>query len=318
MRLPRLIGWMFPMGLMGLAGAVASGQTDPSRPVRIVTSEIGGFNDLTARMIAQGLSGSLGQQVIVDNRGIIAIDIVAKAIPDGHTLLCYSNNFWLLPFLQDNFRYDPMKDFSAITLASTAPNILVVHPALAAGSVKELIALAKAKPGELNYGSGATGGAPHLSAELFKAMAGVDIVRINYKGSASTLNALIGGQVQLMFATPGSVDPQVKAGRLKALAVTSARPSALAPGLPTMAASGLPGYEASAILGIFAPARIPAPVVDRLNQEIVRVLKTPEVRQRFLNAGSEVVGSSAQELTAMMKSEMAKWGNVIKDAGIHD
>ena len=305
-------------GMMLLACAAVYGQAYPSRPIRIATSEIGGLNDLAARMIAQGLSPNIGQPVIVDNRGIIAIDIVAKAVPDGYTVLCFANNFWVLPFLQDNYPYDPIRDFAPITLAVTAPNILAVHPSVAANSVKDLIALAKAKPGVLNYGAGSTGGAPHLSAELFKAMAVVNIVRVNYKGTAQALNAVIGGEAQMIFATPGSVDPQAKAGRLRALAVTSAKPSALAPGLPTLSASGLPGYEASAILGIFAPARTPPAVVNKLSQEMVRVLNRPEVKERFLNAGSEVVASTPQELVAMMKTEVPKWAKVIKDAGIHE
>ena len=318
MQLSRTLCGLLLAGVTVVSGAAAYGQAFPSRPIRIATSEIGGINDLASRMIAQGLAGSIGQPVIVDNRGIIAIDIVAKATPDGHTLLCFANNFWVLPFLQDNYPYDPIRDFSPITLVVTAPNILAVNPAVAANSVKELVALATAKPGVLNYGAGATGGAPHLSAELFKAMAGVNIVRVNYKGTAQALNAVIGGEAQLIFATPGSVDPQAKAGRLRALAVTSAKPSALAPGLPTLSASGLPGYEASAILAVFAPARTPAAIVNKLSQEIVRVLNRPEVKERFLNAGSEVVASTPQELTAMMKVEVPKWAKVIKDAGIHE
>lgn len=194
MQLSRTLCSLLLAGVTVVSCAAAYGQAFPSRPIRIATSEIGGINDLASRMIAQGLAGSIGQPVIVDNRGIIAIDIVAKATPDGHTLLCFANNFWVLPFLQDNYPYDPIRDFSPITLVVTAPNILAVNPAVAATSVKELVALAKAKPGVLNYGAGATGGAPHLSAELFKAMAGVNIVRVNYKGTAQALNGVIGGE----------------------------------------------------------------------------------------------------------------------------
>ena len=314
----RAVAWMLSVALMVLNAALVSGQSYPSKPIRIVTSEIGGLNDLAARVIGQGLSTILGQQVIVDNRGITAIEIVAKAAPDGYTVLCFSNNFWLLPYLQDDVRYDPVRDFLPITLAATAPNILAVHPLVAANSVKELIALAKARPGELNYGSGATGGAPHLAAELFKAMAGIKVARINYKGTASALNALIGGQTQFMFATPSSVIPHVKSGRLKGLAVTSAEPTPLAPGLPTIAASGLPGYEALAILAIFAPVKTPAAIVSRLSQAMSQVLRVPEVKERFFNAGAVAVGSTPGELTQMMKSEMPKWSEIIKNAGIHD
>ena len=302
--------------VLGQNPTTSSGQGFPVRPVRIVTSAVGGLNDFASRLIAQGLSVSIGEQVIVDNRGVSSIDIVAKAAPDGHTVLCFANNFWLLPFMQDNVSYDPVRDFVPLTLAVTAPNLLAVHPSLPVNTVKQLIALAKARPGELNYGVGAAGGSPHLAAELFKSMARVDIMRIDYKGSGPSLTGLIAGEIQLMFATPGSVVPQVKAGKLKALAITSAQPSALTPGLPTVSASGLPGYEAIAVIALFAPAKTPTAIVNRLNQEMIRVLGRPEVKEKFINVGSEVVGSTPDELNTMMKTEIDKWGKLIKDAGI--
>ena len=291
---------------------------DPWRHVRIVTSQAGGLNDLTARVIAQALSGALGKQVIVDNRGAVAIDIVAKASPDGHTILCFANNFWLLPFLQDKVTFDPIKDFTPLTLAVTAPNVLAVHASVPASSVKELIAIARTRPGALNYGAGATAGTPHLAAELFKAMAGVNIVHIAYKGTGPALIALVGGETHMMFAVPGSVDPHVKGGRLKALAVTSRAPSALAPGLPTLWESGLPGYEATAMIALLAPAGTPAGIVTRLNQEIVKVLNLPDVKERLLAAGTEVAGSSPGQLTQVMKSEMPKWEKIIRQSGIKE
>ncbi|MBI3069132.1 MAG: tripartite tricarboxylate transporter substrate binding protein, partial [Betaproteobacteria bacterium] len=265
---------MFTLGMAVLGAGVASGQDYPNKPIRLVTAAPGGALDVAARLIARGLTGSLGQQVVVDNRGgsaVIAAEIVVKAPPDGYTLLFYASAVWLLPSLRDSVRYDPVRDFLPITLATRAPHILVVHPSVPVNSVKELIVLGKARPGELNYASGPTGSSIHRAAELFRAMAGVNIVRVPYKGSAQGLNDLIAGEVQLMFPTTASAMPHVKSDRLRALAVTSAEPSALAPGLPTVAASGVPGYEAVAMTGIWAPAKTPGAIIARLNQEIVRV-----------------------------------------------
>ena len=191
-----------------------------------------------------------------------------------------------------------------------------MHPSLPVKSVKELIALAKARPGALNYSSASTGSSTHLAGELFKFMAGVNIVHVAYKGTAPQISALISGEVQLTIVEEGSVEPHVKSGRLRALAVTSAEPSALAPGLPTVAASGLPGYEATGMIGIWAPAKTPGAIINRLNQEILRFLNLPEVKERFLNGGEEIVGSSPEQLAATIKSDGAKWGKVIKEAGI--
>jgi tripartite-type tricarboxylate transporter receptor subunit TctC len=214
--------------------------------------------------------------------------------------------------------YDPLKSFSPITLAGNSPNVLVTHPSLPVRSLKELIALAKARPGELNYGSGSTGSPSHLAAELFKAMAGVNIVRIPYKGTGPAVNALVGGQVQLMFVSPTSVAPHVKAGRLRGLAVTAAQPSALAPGLPTVSGAGLTGYESTSSFGVLAPAYTPAAIINWLNQEIVQVLTGAEAKERLFSAGVEPVGNSADAFAALIKSDMAKWGKLIKAAGIRD
>jgi tripartite-type tricarboxylate transporter receptor subunit TctC len=315
--MPGSVVWMFSVGLLVLGAGFASSQSYPNKPIRIVTIEAGGGGDLAARLIAQGLSGSLGQQVLVDNRGggVIAIEIVAKAPPDGYTLLLYGGTLWIGPLLQ-KVSWDPVRDFSPITLAVTFPNIVAVHPSMPVKSVKELTALAKARPGELNYGSGSIGASTHLAAELFKSMAGVNIVRVPYKGGGPATIALVTGEVQLMFATVGLVTPHVKSGRLRALAVTTAQPSALAPGLPTVAASGVPGYESASILGILAPAKTPEGIINRLNQEIVRALHRPEVKERLFSSGVETVGSSPVELAATMRAESAKWGKVVKEAGI--
>lgn len=318
MLLTRFAVGAFLVGLMAAGADVVSGQTYPNKPIRMVTSAAGGSADFAARLIAQGLTGDLGQQVVVDNRGgsvSTSVGIVAKAPPDGYTLLLYASSLWIAPLLQQ-VPYDPVRDFSPIILAASSPYILVVHPAVPATSVKELIALAKAKMGELNYGSSGLGTANHLAAELFNAMAGVNIVHVPYKGAGPALNALIGGQLQLMFPSAGSVTSHIKSGRLRALGVTSAEPSALAPGLPTVAASGVPGYESLLIMGIFAPAGVPAALIKRLNQEIVKVLQKADVKEKLFNSGVEAVGGSPEQLAVSVKSEMARLGKVIKDAGI--
>ena len=296
---------------------VALGQNFPSKPVRIVTAAPGGSSDLMARVLAQGLSASLGQQAIVENRtsGVVLGEIISKAPADGYTLLVTGNSFWLLPLLQEA-PYDPIRDTTALTLAVVTPNIVVVHPSLPVKSIKDLIALARSKPDALNYASGITGAITHLAAELFKNMANVRIVRIPYKGAGPAVIDLLGGQMQLMFATSSSVEAHTRTGRLRSLAVTSAAPSVLLPGLPTVAASGLPGYEAVTMTGALAPARMSAALVNRLNREMVQILNRPEFRSRLFDAGNEVVASSADEFLAAVKAEMTRMGKVIKDAGI--
>jgi tripartite-type tricarboxylate transporter receptor subunit TctC len=308
---------MFATGLLVVSAGLASGQNYPNKSVRMVTAEVGAAGDLVARSVAPGLSESFGQPVIVENRGgsgIIPIQTVAKALPDGYTLLVFGSALWLLPFIQD-VSYS-VRDFEPITLAVTTPLLLVVHPSLPVKSVNELIAFAKARPAALNYASGIAGSATHLPAELFKSMADVNIVRVAYKGGGPALTAVLGGEVQVMFATSSGAGPHVNSGRLRALAVTSAQPSALFPGLPTVAASGLPGYDAASIMCVFAPAMTPPTLVGRLNHEIVRILNKPDLKERFIRAGSEVVASSPEQLAAAMKADMARMGKVIKDAGI--
>jgi tripartite-type tricarboxylate transporter receptor subunit TctC len=304
------------------ASAPASAQSYPTKPIRVVTSAPGGGNDFTARAIAYSISGSLGQPWVVDNRGgaggAIAAELVARAPPDGYTLLVYASNIWIIPLLR-SVPYDPVKDLAPITWAARSPNTVVVHPSLPVKSLKELIALAKARPGQLMYGSAGTGATSHLSAELFKSMAKVDVLRVPYKANAPALNDLLSGQVQLMFSTASSVTPHVRSGRLRALAVTSAEPTALAPGLPTVAAAaGLPGYESISIYGVFAPAKTPEAIIRQLNQSIVAVLKQPDVREKFLNVGVETVGSTPEGFAAVIKADMARMSKVIKEAGIRD
>ena len=303
------------VGVMILAAGAVSAQDYPSKPIRIITSGVGGNSDFDTRQIAQGISGPLGQPVIVDNRTtFLAAEAVSKAPPDGYTLHVAGGTLWIAPLLQKT-PYE-VSDFSPISLIETQANIVIVHPSLPVKSIKELIALAKARPGELNYGSGATGGSTHLGVELFKSMAGVNVVRVAYKGSGPVIPALIGGEVQLTIQDVGSVVPHMKSGKVRALAVTSAEPSALVPGMPTVAASGLPGFEAIGLSGIFAPTKTPAAIINRLNQEIVRFLNRADVRERFLGFGEEVVASSPEQFAATIKSDVAKWSKLIKDAGI--
>ena len=292
-----------------------SAQDYPVKPIRIITSEAGSGGDFATRLIVQGMPG---RQFVVDNRNLVGIEMAAKAPPDGYTLLLHGTPVWLAQFMRDSVPWDTVRDFAPVTLVAQAPNVLAVHPSLPVKSVAGLIALARARPGDLNYGSGPGGAVSHLSAELLKLMTGVNIVRISYRGTGQAMLALLGGQVQVMFAAASASTPHFKAGKLRALAVTSAQPSALLPGLPTVAASGLPGYESILPFGMFAPVKTPAAIIDQLNRETVQALNTPQIKERLSNAGTEAVGSSPEQLAAMMKSEMAKWGKVIRDAGIRE
>ncbi len=315
--LPRLMTAASCSVCLVLGMAPALSQEYPSKPVRIVAPDAGGTGDFNARIIAQGLAPLLGQPVLVENRPgtIIAAQTVAKSPADGYTLFAIGSSFWIGVLMQD-MPYDPVRDFAPVTLTTTSPNVLVIHPSLPVKSVRELIALARARPGELNYAASGAGSSPHLAAELFKAMAGVDIARIPFKGAGPALNSLMGGEVQMMFATAGTVAPHMKSRRLRALAVSGAQPSALAPGVPTVAATGVPGYEAISIQAIFAPAKTSQGPIARLNQEIARVLAMPETKERLLKTGVEAAPGTPEQLAAVMKSEMARLGKVIRDAGI--
>lgn len=303
-----------------MAAASGSAQEYPSKTVRIVASEAGGSGDFVARLMAQGLTSSFGQQVVVDNRGggVIAGDVVAKSPPDGHTLLLYGNTLWLLPLMRKQMPYDPYRDFVPVTLAARAVNVLVVHPSLPVKSVKDLIALARARPGELNFSSAAPGTMNHLAAELFKSMTQTNIVRVSYRGSASALTAVMSGEVQLMFGAAAPVRPHIQAGRVKALAVSTATRSPSYPDLPTVAEAGVPGFEAVSAHGVFVPAKTPDSIGARLHQEIVRVLQRPESRERLAGIGAEPVGSTPAQFAAAIKDEVARMGKAIRDAGIQE
>jgi len=304
--------------LTAVSAGAASPQGYPSKPIRMIASGVGGAGDYTARLVATALTSRLGQQVIVDNRpgGLIPGEIVAKAEPDGQTVMLVGIVIWLSPFMRKTMPFDPVRDFAPITLAVTVPNVLVVHPKLRVDSVQDLTALAKQKPGALNYATSGMGNSNHIAGELFKAMAGVDIVQVNYRGAALALNDLLSGRVEMMFATATAAAPHVSSGRLKALAITSAEPSPLMPGLPTVAASGLPGYESGSTLGVFAPAATPKPIVNVLNREIVQFLHSPAAKEQFHRRGIQVVGSSPTEFATAIKTDMAVKGKVLRAAGI--
>jgi len=303
-----------------MAAGAGHAQDFPSKTVRIVASEAGGSGDFVARLVAQGLTSAVGQQVVVDNRGggVVAGDVVAKSPPDGYTLLLYGNTLWLLPLMRKQIPYDPYRDFAPVTQAARAVNVLVVHPSLPVKSVKDLIALARARPGDLNFSSAAPGTMNHLASELFKSMAKINIVRVSYRGSASALTAVMSGEVQMMFAAAAPARPHVQSGRVKALAVSTATRSPSYPDLPTVAEAGLPGFEAVSVHGIFVPVKTPESLVSRLNQEIVRVLQRPESRERLAGIGAEPVGSTPAQFAAAIKDEVARMGRIIREAGIQE
>ena len=305
--------------LFGVASAGAASY--PDRPIRLVVPfPPGGGSDITARTIAQKLGESLGQTIIADNRGgaggNIGTDIVAKSVPDGYTLvMALSGPFSINGSLMGKLPFDPLKDFALITLAGATPNLLVAHPALAANSVKELIALAKASPGKLNFASSGLGTPAQLAGELFNTMAGVKLVHVPYKGAAPALTDLLAGQVQMMFSTMPPALPQVKAGKLKAIAVTSAKRSLTTPELPTIAEAGLPGFEATTWYGMAAPAGTPKAIIARLNAEVIKVLHMPDVHERLLAQGTEASGTTPEAFAAFIKVETEKWAKVVKASG---
>lgn len=304
--------------LLFAAAGNAAAQSFPTKPLRMLTAEPGGGSDVAARIVAQGLTAALGQQVVVDNRvgGINIAMLAANAAPDGYTLLTYSNSLWLIPLMRNQTPYDPQRDYAPVSLIGGSVMVLVVHPSVAATSVKELITLIKSKPGEFNFATGPSGAVPHLAGELFKHMADLRITQVAYRGIGVAVTDVIGGRVQMMFPNASAALPHAKAGRLRALAVTSAQPSALAPGLPTLAESGLPGYVCSSYYATLAPAQTPPHIVKRLNQEMTAYLKRAEVRERFLAASAEIHAGSPQDLHAAMAGDITRFGKVVKAANI--
>ena len=305
-----------------MSAAADSSRTYPSKSIRLlVPVPPGGPNDILGRVMAAKLSEQMSQQVVIDNRGgaggIIGAELAARAAPDGYTLfLGGTASLAINPNLRKSLPYDAIKDFAAVSLIGTAPSLLAIHPTVAAKSVQDLIALAKAKPGTLNFASAGIGTPPHLAGELFNSMAGVKMVHIAYKGGGPALTELLAGQVGIYFSGISSVLPFVKDGKLRGIAVTSAKRTALMPDTPTVSESGLPGYEVGNWYAIVVPAATPKSIVTRLNGEILKALAVPEIRKRFIDLAADPLGSTPEELLKYHRSELDKWAKVIKSAGI--
>ena len=309
------------LALAWAATGFAQPSSYPDRPIKIIVPYTpGGFNDTLARTVGAKLQAAWGQPVLVENKPggatVIGIDAAAKAPADGYTLVITPFSFAVNPSIFKKLPYDATKDFAPITLAASTANLLVVNPSLPVKSVKELIALAKSKPGALNYASTGIGSSNQLSMEKFKQMAGVDITHVPYKGSAPARTDLIGGQVDVMFDNISNVLPLVKSGQLRAIAVTTPTPSAHVPGVPTVAESGVPGYEVGVWFGIAAPAGTPKPIVDKLNAEIVGILNMPDVKEKFAAQGVDVIASTPEQFASFVQDQIPKWAKVVHDAGI--
>ncbi len=299
----------------------AQGSDYPNRPVKFIIAQAPGGNaDFIARLVAAKLGEAMGQSFVTDNRpgagGIPATDATAKASPDGYTVLLTGSSFGLNPGLYTSLPYDPLKDLAPITMPSNAPNMVVLTQSLPARNIKELVDLARARPGELNFGSSANGGAGHLAGELLKMMASINMTHVPYKGAAPALIDLMAGRIQLSFATIPSVMGHVRSGKLRAIAVTSARRSGAAPELPTMIEAGYPGFEIGAWQGIFTTTGTPKPVIDRLNREIIKAMRAPDVLKRLADEGAEPVGNSPEEFAQWLRVEIPKWTQFIKTVGI--
>jgi tripartite-type tricarboxylate transporter receptor subunit TctC len=292
----------------------------PSRPIRVIVPFApGGGLDISTRLIGQKLTEKWSQNIVVDSRPgaatIVGTEIASKATPDGYTLLMITTTFAINPGLYPKLPYDPVRDFTPVTQLNFQPNVVVVAPSFAGNSVKDLIALAKAKPGELTFATPGAGSAPHLAAEMFQRAAGISMIHVPYKGIPPAVTDVIGGRVTMLFTTTISAAPHVNAGKLRAVAITSAKRQSSMPGVPTVGES-LPGYRAEAFQGMVVPARVPQAIVNKLSAEVARIVRLPDVAQRFQLDGAEPVGSTPKEFAAFLKAEMQKWSKVIKDAGI--
>jgi len=311
-------GWL---GAVLLPAEASAAEIYPNHAIRlIVPAPPGGASDIVGRMVAVNLGEGLGQQIVVDNRSgggqVIATELGARATPDGYTLLMVSAAFGINPGLLKKLPYDSLRDFAPISLVADSPLVFAAHPALGVSSIPELITLAKARPGRINYASSTPGTGGHLSVELLKWMAGIDLVHVPYKGAAQGLTELLGGQVQLTCTSPLSVLPHVKSGKLRGLATTGRSRSRVTPDLPTVAESGVPGFQSSLWYAILAPARTPQPVVNRLNLEAVKLVRLPAVRDQLLTQGADPIGSSPQELASFLRAEIDRWTKLIRQANI--
>jgi tripartite-type tricarboxylate transporter receptor subunit TctC len=315
-RLPPFV-FLLCWALVASAGA----QNYPAKAVRmIVPFAPGGGTDIIARLLAQELNQGWGQPVVVDNRGgsggIVGTELAAKAAPDGYTMMLCSLGFSYAPALYARLPYDAEKDFAPVSLVATQPFVYVVIPSLGAGSMKELIAMAKAKPGEIRYGSGGAGGSSHLGTELLRVMTGIELTHVPYKGTGPALTAMLAGEIHVQLIGISSVVPHMKSGRMRALAVSGGKRSPAAPEVPTVAESGVPGYAFDVWYGMLFPARVPPAIVGKVNADINRALKTPALAQRFAAVGLEPAGGTSGDFTRLMRAEIAKWRKVVKSAGI--
>ena len=306
---------------MLLASMLATAQPYPHKPVRMVVAQsVGGNADFVARAFAQRLSERLGQQLVVDNRpgagGTIAAEVVSRAAPDGYTVLLAPTAYGINPALYAKLPYDPQRDLAPISLLASSSAVVVVNPQLAARSVAELIALAKSQPGKLHYGSSGVAAANHLAGELFRSMAGIDIVHVPYKAATAALVDLTSGRIQLMFASPPSVMALVRSGKVRAIATAGVKRAAQLPDVPTVMESGLPGYQNTIWQALLAPARTPRPIVDRIYREVADIARQPELRERLQADGSEPIGSTPQELADHIAGEIARWTKVVKAIGL--
>jgi len=298
-----------------------SGQDYPTRPVRlIVPTAPGGGTDISARLIAPKLAEFLGQQVLVENRAggntSVGVEYVAKSPPDGYTLLMGISSIAINPHTQSKVPYDPIKDFAPISQVVVVPLILVSHPSLPVRSVKELIAFARPRPGQLNYGTGSVGSNPHLAMELFLSMARLKVVHVPYRGQGPAMIDLVAGHLELMMANLLTALPHVRNGRARAFGVSSASRSSVAPDIPTIAEAGVPGYEVVQWFGVLAPAATPREIVAKLHSATVRALQDPQVKQRFLSDGADTIGNTPEEFAAIIRADLGKWGKVVKAVGI--
>jgi tripartite-type tricarboxylate transporter receptor subunit TctC len=312
MWMPRFIVWCLLTGVLFLGPVMASGQSYPTKVIRIVTSAVGSANDFAARIIAKDLSRSLGQPVVVENPGGRAVETVVNAAPDGHTILLYGTGTYIMPLIRRE-QYS-MADLAPVSFSISQPNIVVVHPSLPVRSIKELVAMAKAQPGKLNYAAGTVGAPPHISMELFKYMAGVDILRVPYKGTGPSVLALVAGEVHMMIAGLGAVKSLIESGKLTALAVASEKRSKLIPELPTVAESGnLPNFESASMMGLYVPAKTPRFIIERLHQETARIINSPNAKELLFKNGIEAVGSSPEEFAALIKAESAQINKLVRE-----
>ena len=318
---PRLLLAGLTLAAAGALPTVVLAQNYPVKPVTIVVPFApGGTTDILARIVGQGLQTELGQPFVVDNRagagGNIGASLAAKAAGDGYTLFMGTvGTHAINQALYKKMPFDPVKDFAPISRVATVPNLLVAHPSQPYKTVKELIAYAKANPGKVTFGSPGSGASPHVSGELFKSLTGTDMLHVPYKGSAPAMTDLLGGQIAIMFDNMPSAIQHVRSGKLRPIAVTTAKRSPELPDIPTIAEAGVPGYEAMSWFGLFAPAATPKPVLDRLNAALVKVLNQPDVKKKIAEQGGDVVAETPAQFAAFIKSETAKWGKVVKDSG---